>query len=166
MFQSLRFLLACTLILLCTACASDGTFTNPFVHTAPDPNGSPYYFSEFGDVPIPNEMNESKSETFITFAPSGVKCGVQRFTGRVDVVSLMNTMRANMASNGWTLRSLLRAQESVLVFEKPDRIASLQISDGMVYTQMRLFMSSRLEGDSSSVEINPYTPKAAPAENL
>lgn len=162
MFHSIRFILVCALVLLCTACASDGTFTNPFIASKPDPSGSSYYFSEFGDVPIPNEMTESKNDTFITFAPSGVKCGVQRFTGRVDVVSLMNTMRANMAANGWTLRSLLRAQESVLVFEKPDRIASLQISDGMVYTQMRLFMSSRLEGDSTAVEINPYTPKAAP----
>ena len=65
-----------------------------------------------------------------------------------------------MASNGWTLRSVLRAKESTLVFEKPDRIATFQLSDGLIFTDMRLFVSSRLEGDSSSVNVNTYSPPA------
>lgn len=151
-----RLSLLCVFLLSFAGCASDGTIVNPFTPSEPV-SGSPHYFSEFSDIPIPNDMSESKNETFITFAPSGVKCGTQRFSGRVEVVSLMNTMRRNMASNGWTLRSLLRAKESAIVFEKPDRIAAFQISDGMVMTEMRLFVSSRLEGDSSSVSINSYS---------
>ena len=72
----------------------------------------------------------------------------------------MNTMRRNMAGNGWTLRSVLRAKDSTLVFEKPDRIASFQLSDGLIFTDMRLFVSSRLEGDSHSVDANAYSPPA------
>jgi hypothetical protein len=93
-------------------------------------------------------MSEARGDTFITFTPSGLKCGVQRFSGRVEIVSLMNTMRRNMSSSGWSLRSLLRASESVLVFEKTDRLATIQISDGMISTDMRITVTSRLAGDS------------------
>lgn len=164
--QFFRLLLICSALVLCTACASDGSFQNPFSSSSSEqaPTSS-YFFSEFSDVPIPNEMSESSGDTFITFAASGVKCGVQRFTGRVDVVSLMNTMRQNMADNGWTLRSLLRAKESVLVFDKAERVVAIHISDGVVFTEMRIFMTARLEGDSSSVVINPYTPSSSGTEH-
>lgn len=161
--STVRLVFLGALLAVVAGCASDGSFQNPFANNEPAPTTS-YFFSEFSDIPIPNEMSENRSNTFITFAPSGVKCGVQLFSGRVEVVSLMNTMRRHMASNGWTLRSLLRAQESVMTFEKPDRIASLQLSDGLIKTEMRVFVSSRLEGDSPAVEINPYTPPATGGE--
>lgn len=150
-----RLLILGLALLMCTACASDGSFRNPFATQNTETSGAGYYFSEFSDVPIPNELSEKNSDTFITFAASGTKCGVQRFTGRVDVVSLMNTMRQNMSGNGWTLRSLLRAKESVLVFEKTDRVVALHIVDGMITTEMRVFMTSRLDGDSGAAASFP-----------
>lgn len=143
-------------MLLLAGCASDGSIKNPFASSESFPTGS-YYFSEFPDIPIPNDMGESKNDTVITIASSGAKYGVQRFTGRVEPVSLMNAMRRNMADNGWTLRSLLRSKESVLIFEKPDRMAVLHINDGLVFTEMRIFVSSRLDGDSGSVDISAYS---------
>ena len=156
----IKVLLLGIVVVLAAGCASDGSFSNPFSSSEPAAPGVGYFYSEFDDIPVPNDMSESRSDTFITFAPSGIKCGTQRFTGRVEVVSLMNTMRRFMASNGWTLRSLLRAKESTLIFEKPDRIASFQISDGVMTTEMRVVVSSRLEGDSASLSINSYTPAA------
>lgn len=140
----------CLAVVVASGCASDGSFRNPFASDEA-PSASGYFFSEFSDIPIPNELSESRNDTFITFAQSGVKCGTQRFTGRVEVVSLMNTMRRHMAAHGWTLRSLLRAKESTLVFEKPDRVATFQFSDGLFTTEMRLFVSSRLDGDAGSM---------------
>lgn len=145
------------ILLACAGCAADGTIKNPFASDDPPPANS-YYFSEFSDIPIPNEMSESRADTFITFAHSGVKCGVQHFSGRVETVSLMNTMRRFMSSNGWTMRSLLRSKESIIVFEKPDRIATMQISDGAISTTLRLFVSSKLEGDAGGADINAYAP--------
>ncbi|MDR1686116.1 MAG: hypothetical protein LBR82_06730 [Desulfovibrio sp.] len=143
----MRVLPLLLVVVLLTGCASDGSLKNPFSDDAGEAAPA-YFYSEFADIPIPSELSEARGDTFITFAPSGLKCGVQRFSGRVEVVSLMNTMRRNMASNGWSLRSLLRAAESVLVFEKTDRLAALQISDGMINTDMRIFVTSRLEGDT------------------
>jgi hypothetical protein len=141
-------------------CASDGSFTNPFASGEESPPPA-FFLSEFSDIPIPAELSESRSDTFITFAPSGIKCGTQRFTGRVEVVSLMNTLRRYMSDNGWILRSLLRAKESSLVFEKSDRFATFQVTDGLVTTELRLFVSSRLEGDAGDPAVNAFVPPSS-----
>lgn len=154
----LRLLCLCSALMLATGCASDGSMWNPFSDDDEYTDTTPYYFSEFSDVPIPNEMSESSGDTFISFAPSGVKIGVQRFSGRLELVALMNALRQNMANNGWTLRSLLRSNKSFLVFEKQNRICSMVISDGLIYTSMQIFVSPRLEGDSSALDISAYTP--------
>ena len=140
-----------SLVLLTTisGCAAEGNLNNPFASQEPVATSN-FYHSEFEDIPIPNELSESRGDTFITFAPSGTKCGIQRFSGRVELVSLMNTMRRFMADNGWVLRSLLRAKESVLLFEKGNRLATIQFSDGVMTTDMRVFVSSRIEGDTAA----------------
>ncbi len=151
-------------IVLCAGCASDGSFSNPFETAVPTPGGN-YYFGEFSDVPIPNDMSESSGATFVSVHPSGIKSGVQKFSGLVDAVSLIKTMRRNMADQGWVLRSLLRSTESVLVFEKADKVCSIQISDGTFSTSMRVFVSPRLEGDSMDLDISAYSaPGQTPQE--
>jgi len=162
MARSLTMLLLGTLVVLFAGCASDGSFKNPFASSDAAPVGG-YFFSEFEDIPVPNEMKEVSSDTVITFAPSGIKCGMQRFKGRVEVVSLMNTMRRHMANNGWTLRSLLRAQRSILIFEKHDRMAFIEITDGLLETEMRIVVSPRLEGDSVSLDVRSYSASSVPA---
>jgi hypothetical protein len=152
-----RLTILSLLVLVFAGCAADGSLTNPF-SSGDSSQESPYYLSEFADVPIPQDMSEKKSETYISFAPSGMKCGVQHFSGRVEVVSLMNAMRRNMAAHGWVLRALLRSQESVLVFEKADSVCTLHISDGRIYTGMILFMSPRLDGDAEAVSLNREAP--------
>ena len=161
------------LLVMASGCASDGSFVNPFDSSSStsesdggyqdtSSTGSQYYFAEFPDVPVPNDMSEKTSSTFVTFAPSGEKCGVQEFSGRYDAVSLMNTLRKNMADNGWTLRSMLRSKESVLVFDKQERVCSIVINDGLIYTSMKVYMSTRLQGDGSSgggSTIPAYSPK-------
>ena len=143
-------------------CAQDGSFKNPFSSDEAPVNqpANPYFFADFSDIPIPNDMSEVSDETVISYAPSGVKCGVQRFRGRVEVNSLLNAMRNNMAGQGWTLRSFLRAPSSLLIFEKPDRVATLYITDDLLHTNMRVFMSPRLEGDHSANGLSFTTPAA------
>jgi hypothetical protein len=157
MARSLKILLLGALVVLFAGCASDGSFINPFSSSNDAAPVGGHFYSEFEDIPVPNEMREINSDTVITFAPSGVKCGMQRFKGRVEMVSLMNTMRRHMANNGWTLRSLLRAQRSILIFEKHDRMALIEINDGLLETEMRIVVASRLAGDSVSLDIRAYS---------
>ena len=71
------------LVIVLGGCGKDGSLTNPFAEdtsTPPPPN----FVAEFPDIPIPREMSEPivSSNTFVTFTPSGAKCGVQKFSGR------------------------------------------------------------------------------------
>jgi hypothetical protein len=157
MARALNILLFGALVVLFAGCASNGSFPNPFSACDNSAPSGGHFFSEFEDIPIPNEMREISGDSVITFAPTGVKCGMQRFQGRVEMVSLMNTMRRSMANHGWTLRSLLRAQRSILIFEKHDRMAFIEIIDGMLETEMRIVVSARLEGDSSSLDVRAYS---------
>ncbi|MDR1359912.1 MAG: hypothetical protein LBJ82_02925 [Deltaproteobacteria bacterium] len=151
------------LALILAGCAADGSLRNPFSSSEDSTLESPYYLSEFSDVPIPQDMTEDKDETYISFAPSGLKCGVQHFSGRVEAVSLMNSMRRNMAAHGWILRALLRSRESILVFEKADSVCTMHIIDGRIYTSMILFMSARLDGDAESLSQDREAPLAGGA---
>ena len=149
--------LLCFVIVL-GGCGKDGSLVNPFAEDTSTPP-PPTFVAEFPDIPIPREMSEPivSSNTFVTFTSSGAKCGVQKFSGRVELVSLMNSMRKNMAANGWSLRSLLRSKDSILVFEKPDRMATLVFTDGMVFTDMEIFVSPRLQGDSANLDLSAYS---------
>ncbi|CAK7000861.1 MAG: hypothetical protein DELT_00021 [Desulfovibrio sp.] len=114
---------------------------------ASDPvsSGLTYYFDEFQDVPIPNEMKVDKKDTFITYSADGIKLGTQAFSGRVEMASLVNAMHSHMVREGWVLRSVFRSSRSIMIFEKPEKMCSVYIGEGMVNTGMLMFVSPKLQ---------------------
>ncbi len=120
-----------------------------------------YYYDQFPDVAIPVDMSASAKDTFITYTADGLKLGMQVFSGRVEMGSLITVMQRYMLRDGWNLRSVFRAHRSILVFERSDRICALYISEGLVYTEMLVFVSPRLT-DGAAHNIAP-APAAPPA---
>lgn len=110
----------------------------------PISTGLNYYYDEFSDVAIPREMSPDKKETFITFNTTGVKLGTLMVTGRVELASLVDAMRGHMQRDGWSLRSVFRSSRSIIIFEKADRMCSMYLSEGMLTTEMLIFVSLRL----------------------
>lgn len=113
--------------------------------TDPISSGLTYYFAEFQDVPVPNDMKPEKKETFITYSRDGIKLGAQTFSGRVEMASLVNAMHNYMQREGWVLRSVFRSSRSIMIFEKPERMCSIYISDGIFETSMLIFVSPKLQ---------------------
>lgn len=107
--------------------------------------GLTYYFDEFQDVPVPNEMKAQKKDTFITYSGDGIKLGTQSFSGRVEMASLVNAMHSHMQREGWVLRSVFRSSRSIMIFEKPEKMCSIYIGDGMMDTTMLMFVSPKLQ---------------------
>ena len=140
----------CLLLAFAAGCAADGSLVNPFGEEAPPP-AMPYYFDEFPDVPIPNEMSKVAENSFLTYAGDNSKCGIVHYRARVEAGSLITSMRSNMASQNWTLRSFLRGKQSVLTFEKDSRVCTITISDDTIYTNMMIFIAPRLNGDTGDV---------------
>lgn len=109
------------------------------------PGNEGYYYAEFDDVPIPNELAEDKSSTYVTYIAGGLKSGQQVFEGRVEKNSLLSAMKQYMLKDGWTARAAsYYGNKSVLSYEKSDRICTIMISDGTIFCTMQLNVSSRL----------------------
>ena len=107
-----------------------------------------YYYDEFSDVPLPKEMRRVDKKTFITHNSDGTKVGTQEYRGRVELASLAAAMQSYMLRDGWTLRSTFRADRSILIFERPDRMCALYLEDGTFDTVLLVFVSPKL-GDGA-----------------
>ncbi len=164
MYRTMLCALLLATALVFTGCATTGSSDSSGSASA-DAGSAPareYYHEEFSDVSIPIDMDVISGETFITYSPGGMKVGIQEFKGRVDMTSLVSTMQRYMQRDGWTLRSVFRAKRAILVFEKPEKICSLAITDGLIYTNMIVFISPKLaEGDVRHAS-PVYTPAPGP----
>lgn len=133
------------LILITISLTLGGCFGSDSDSTAdPVSSGMTYYYAEFKDVAIPKEMTAQNKDTFITYSSDGTKLGTQIFSGRVEMASLVDAMGAHLQRDGWTLRSSFRSTRSILIFERADRICSIYISEGMLETNMLVFVSPKL----------------------
>lgn len=137
-----RYLVIATLVLSLAlgGCLSGGADAG----SDPISSGLNYYYDEFADVAIPKEMTPEKKETYITYGSDGVKVGTLTVTGQVELASLGSAMEAHMLRDGWALRSVFRSSQSILIFDRPDRMCSIYLSEGTFSTRMLIFVSQKL----------------------
>jgi hypothetical protein len=106
-------------------------------------NKPDYFYSEFGDIPVPRQMDDCK-ETNVFSSGNNVKTGMQIFQGRVEAGSLLRTMQDYMDREGWSLLASTRGNTSLLIFDKGERYAVFHVLDGRIYTEMQIFVTSKL----------------------
>jgi len=143
--------------------------TNSDTGSDPMSSGLNYYYAEFSDVAIPNEMQPDKNDTFITYSSDGIKLGTQVFKGRVDLSSLVSAMQGHMQRDSWILRSIFRATKgSILIFEQQKKMCSMYIFEDIFNTKMIIFVSPKLaEGViQHSVPVSTYSEPLTPAQPL
>lgn len=140
-------ILACTLMAMQGCSGSSLSIPNPF---EPDPpsNVNEVYYGEFPSVPIPKDMSEVAKYTAVMQAPDGSKTGLQIFEGRLDRQSLVTAMVHNMNRQGWQLRSIFRAQRSILLFDKGDRNCIVAVTDSSNLATMEVWVAARLPDGS------------------
>lgn len=97
-----------------------------------------YY--DFNDVAVPQEMNLQLSDSFILETPTA-RTGVMTFTGKVDANSLRNYYVHTMTKDGWTLKSAIKSNKSILLFEKPGKYAVVIITDGTLKTRLEIWVT-------------------------
>jgi hypothetical protein len=88
---------------------------------------------EFDDVLIPREMDIDKDSSAI-YRREGMSAGLLRLSGRVEMNSLMRYFQNNMANEGWRLISQFRSPQSLMVFQKSNRMAVIAIEDAELKT--------------------------------
>jgi hypothetical protein len=83
---------------------------------------------EFDDIMIPRDMEIDK-ESSAVYRRDGMSLGILRMSGKVDGNALLRYFQNNMSNEGWRQVSLLRAPQSLMVFQKGNRMAVLALDD-------------------------------------
>lgn len=113
-------------------CATTGA--KPVDSAPPSGSGAetydnPNYYYLFDDILVPSSMEHSTGDDF-SFDTQQFKAGIQVFNGRVVFDDLINFFLNNMAKDGWKKVSAVRSQKSILIFEKTNKAATIELVDG------------------------------------
>jgi hypothetical protein len=159
-----KALLCLALAVVLSACSGLNTKSN--VDPAPATGGSqaetydnPNYYYLFDDILIPNGMEHTADEDF-SFDTQQFKAGIQIFQGRVVFDDLINFFLNNMVKDGWRKVSAVRSKKSILIFEKNNKAAIIELTDGFK-AKATVFALEYKAGGSSQTRTTPR-PGTAP----
>lgn len=130
--------------------------------TAQEPLGS---YHEFEDVLIPKEMELDAKRSFVFETPQ-FKTGILVYEGRVEAVSLANFMEKNMVKDNWHMRSKIKYNRTILVFEKPDRDCIINIEDQTFKTVLEVIVAPHNEETRPAAGGNAIIQSPPAEENL
>lgn len=162
------------LVLALSACSGLNTAGNN--DPAPATGGSqaetydnPNYYYLFDDILIPNGMEHTGDDDF-SFDTQQFKAGIQIFQGRVVFDDLINFFLNNMTKDGWRKVSAVRSKKSILIFEKQNKAAIIELVDGFKAKATVFALEFKAgapspvrSSGSSSTSVRPGTAKARPA---
>jgi hypothetical protein len=84
-------------------------------------------FYGFPDVPVPKELKFDKNKSFI-YETQTLRVGVLVLSGNVDLDSLENYFKVNMAKNGWRFVNSFKFKDVTLNFVKEDKTCNIKMS--------------------------------------
>jgi hypothetical protein len=105
---------------------------------------------EFGDVLIPRDMDVDKNASLVQNTASG-SLGLLRLHGRVEMASLMRFFQNNMPKDGWRQVTEFRSPNSLLVFQKENRLCLIAIED----SDFQTFMDVWVVPANESIDLGP-----------
>ncbi len=97
-------------------------------------------FYDFPDVPIPQELDLQAKDSYVVQSGS-LKTGILTLRGRVDLNSVINFFQMAMPRENWKPKGSFRYQQSVLIFEKPDKTCVIRLYEGTFYTYVEIFVT-------------------------
>lgn len=124
------------IVFTASACATKSTSTEPaadsqsssqtaYQQTYENPN----YYYDFNDILIPRELTPIDDEKYVFDDPRFL-AGFRIFSGHVVAEDVFNFFVNNMAKDNWRKKFSLKAEKSVLAFEKDNKSCTIQIEDG------------------------------------
>jgi hypothetical protein len=104
----------------------------------PDPGRLPDQ-RELDDVMVPRDMDIDR-EASAVYRRDGASIGILRMSGRIDQSSLMRYFQNNLGNDGWRQISVMRAPQSLMVFQKANRMAVIALSEDYLTTYADLWV--------------------------
>lgn len=164
---ALKFLVLAALVLALSACAgvSSRSSTDPAAAssgTQAETYDNPNYYYLFEDILIPNGMEHTAEDDF-SFDTQQFKAGIQIFQGRVVFDDLINFFLNNMVKDGWRKVSAVRSKKSILIFEKNNKAAIIELTDGFKAKATVFALEYKAGGSSTRTTPRPGTAPGRPA---
>jgi hypothetical protein len=108
------------------------------LESEPPPPPSPQYY-DFPDVLIPSELKLDRKDS-VVYEFKNIKAGLLRFTGRVEVSSLVDFFSTYLPRDGWTLVSSLKYRKTMLNFAKPNKTCQVFIRETIWSTEVEVWL--------------------------
>ena len=97
-------------------------------------------YHDFNDVLVPAEMQIERDESFI-YQTAGFTVGILTLKGRVDLESLIEFFEKNMPGDNWQMVSQFKSPRTMMLFQKNNRWAVVEISEGTYYTYAKVWVA-------------------------
>lgn len=110
-------------------------------------------YQEFDDVLIPKDLELVDKSSFVFETPQ-FKTGILTYKGKVDAVSLANFFEKELPKDNWKLRSKMKYNRTIMVFEKPDRDCIINILDETFTTYLEIMIAPRNDTGTAPREVN------------
>ena len=119
--------LVLAVLLLATGCETIKRYTGQEEKPLPKGETPNVTYYSFPDIPIPKELELARDRSFV-YETSNLRTGVLVLSGNVDVNSLEQYFRTNMAKNGWRFMNGFKYATVILNYTKEDKAAHIRIS--------------------------------------
>ena len=115
-----------------TGCAESQYQTKSAKKTPPaakeQAKGDPPIYYDFNDVLIPGELKLDREASFI-YQTAGLTAGVLVLSGRVELNSLIDFFKNNMAKDNWQIVSSIKSERNMMLFKKEKRWCVVSIKE-------------------------------------
>jgi len=119
--------LVLAVLLLATGCSTWKHLTGQEEQPLPKNEAPNVAYYSFPDIPIPKELELVRDKSFV-YETSNLRTGVLILSGNVDINSLEQYFRTNMAKNGWRFVNGFKYATVILNYTKDDKAAHIRIS--------------------------------------
>nr|WP_321513301.1 hypothetical protein [uncultured Pseudodesulfovibrio sp.] len=130
------------LMLVCglMACTTTGTSSSDASGQSPEAQyQEPDYYLDFDDIMIPKEIDYNADDSY-KLDNAKFRAAIMRFSGRVEVIELVQYFINNMTKDNWTLVSNNKASKvHVMNFEKFNKSCVIQIDDSFAKATTTIF---------------------------
>jgi hypothetical protein len=126
--------------------------------TAPEKT-SVYY--DFDDIAVPAGFKLVKDDSFV-YQSGSLRNGLLVFEGRVEPISAANFIVAAMTRDGWRMKSSFKYGRSLMLFEKPNKVALVSVKDGMTSTRLEVWVAPTPETPAPAMRPTSVAPAPAP----
>ena len=121
-------LLILLVLLLATGCSTWNKLTGQEEQQSTSKGEAPNvsYYS-FPDIPMPKELELVRDKSFV-YETANLRTGVLVLKGNIDIDSLEQYFKTNMAKNGWKFMNGFKYATVILNYTKEDKAAHIRIS--------------------------------------